>query len=114
MNRFLCLLALVSTTLANDKPAKTDQPALAGGYSPAEIDSEVSKVAEFAIKTQAQASGRPLRFVKILKAERQIVAGLNFRLVIEVSDGSKRLKARAVVWKKLDGSMDLTSWDSPP
>jgi hypothetical protein len=101
-------LALVSTSLAS--AAKT--PALCGGYSPAIIDSEVSKAAEFAVKTRAQATGRPLRLVKILKAECQVVAGLNYRLAIEVADGSKHLKARAVVWKKLNGSLALTSWDA--
>jgi len=113
MNRFLLIylaMSLVSSVFATDNPAKQDQPALAGGYSPAEIDSEVRKVAEFAVKTQAGTSGRPLRLVKILKAERQVVAGLNYRLEIEVADGSKNRKALAVVWKKLDGSLALTSW----
>lgn len=104
-------LALVSSVFATDNLAKTNQPTLAGGYSSAEIDSEVSKVVEFAVKTQSQATGRPLQLVKILKVERQVVAGLNYRLEIEVVDGSKHLKARAVVWKKLDGSLALTSWD---
>ncbi|MEI6279435.1 MAG: cystatin domain-containing protein [Verrucomicrobiae bacterium] len=114
MNRFflpLLALVLVSSTFASDKTAKTNQPALAGGYSPAEIDSEARKVAEFAVKAQAKASGSPLRLVKILKAERQVVAGLNYRLEIEVTDGSNHLKAHAVVWRKLDGSLALTSWE---
>ena len=115
MNRILCLpilcLALGSTALATNNPTKTDQPALAGGYSPAEISPDVHKVAEFAVKTQAEAAGRPLKLIKTLKAERQVVAGLNYRLEIEVADGNRHLKARAVVWKKLDGSLALTSWD---
>ncbi len=68
-------------------------------------------MAEFAVKTQAKATGRPLQLVKILKVERQVVAGLNYRLEIEVADGSKHIKTRAVVLKKLDGSLALTSWD---
>ena len=72
----------------------------------------MSKVAEFAVKTQAEATGRPIQLVKILKAERQVVAGLNFRLGIEGADGSKHINARAVVWKKLDGTLVLTSWDA--
>jgi len=114
MNRFLLIflaMSLVSNVFATDNPTKPDQPALAGGYSPAEINSEVRKIAEFAVKTQGKATERPLRLVKILKAERQVVAGLNYRLEIEVADGSKHLKARAVVWKKLDGSLALTSWE---
>jgi len=114
MNRFLLpLLALVlgSPAFASDKTAKINQPALAGGYSSTEIDSEVRKVAEFAVKAQAQATGNPLQLVKILKAESQVVAGLNYRLEIEVTDGSKHLKAHAVVLRKLDGSLALTSWE---
>jgi len=40
-----------------------------------------------------------------------VVAGLNYRLEIEVADGSKNLKASAVVWKKLDGLLALSSWE---
>ena len=105
------VLALVSPAFANDKPAKINQPALAGGYSSTEIDPEVRKVAEFAVKAQAKAAGKPLQLVKILKVESQVVAGLNYRLEIEVSDGTKHLKAHAVVWRKLDGSLALTSWE---
>ena len=115
LNRFILpifALILISPALAADTPSKTDQPALAGGYSSAEIDPEVRTVAEFAVKTQAEATGRPIQLVKILKAERQVVAGLNFRLGIEGADGSKHINARAVVWKKLDGTLVLTSWDA--
>lgn len=90
---------------------KADPSSLAGGYSQVEIDPEVQKVAEFAVKTQAKASEKPLQHIKILKVEQQVVAGLNFRLEIVVADGNKHLKARAVVWKKLDGSLALTSWE---
>jgi len=114
MNRFLLhvlALTLVSTALATDNTAKANHPPIAGGYSPAEINSEVGKVAEFAVKAQAKATGKPLQLVKILKADRQVVAGLNYRLEIEVADGSRHIKARVVVWKKLDGSLALTSWE---
>ena len=89
MNRFLLpvlAMFLVSAAFASDKSAKTNQPALAGGYSIAEIDPEVQKAADFAVKAQAKATGKPLQLVKILKVERQVVAGLNYRLEIEVAD----------------------------
>jgi cystatin-C len=115
MNRILCLtvfaLAVVTIAVANENTAKPAQSSLPGGYSPAEINPEVQKAAEFAVKAQAKATGKPLQLVKILKVEQQVVAGLNYRLEIEVADGSKRLKARAVVWRKLDGSLALTSWE---
>jgi len=107
----IAILAALAGVRVAGELVKPDQPVLSGGYSPAEIDSEVGNVAEFAVKTQAQAIGRPLRLVKILKADRQVVAGVNYRLEIEVADGSKQLKAHAVVWKKLDGSLALTAWE---
>ena len=114
LNRFLLpifALILVSSAFSADNSTKPNQPTLAGGYSSAEIDPEVRTVAEFAVKTQGKSTGRPLQLIKILKAERQVVAGLNYRLEIEVAAGSKHLKARAVVWKKLDGSLMLTTWE---
>lgn len=71
-------------------------------------------MAEFAVKTHAKATGQSLQLVKILKVEHQVVAGLNYRLVIEVADASNRFKARIVVWKKLDGSLALSSWEVIP
>ena len=87
MNRILLpvlAMVLVSSAFASDKSAKIDQPTLAGGYSQAEIDPEVQKVAKFAVKAQAKATGNPLRLVKILKVEHQVVAGLNYRLEMNV------------------------------
>ena len=94
MNRFFLVflvMSLASSIFATNTPTKPDQPTLCGGYSPAAIDPEVRKVAEFAVKAQAKASEKPLQLVKILKVERQVVAGLNYRLEIEVADGSKRM-----------------------
>ncbi len=112
MNRLVCfsLLALVFPAFGADKPTSPENPSLAGGYSPAKIDAEARTVAAFAVKAQAEASGKSLKLVEVVKAERQVVAGLNFRLEVEVAEGAKPLQARAVVWKKLDGSLSLTSW----
>ncbi len=109
----LLVLTAVLTACAADCLEKPDQRALAGGYSSVEIDPDVRKVADFAVRARSENAGKPLRLVKILKAERQVVAGLNFRLAIEIADGDKSFVAHAVVWKKLDGSMVLTSWNIP-
>jgi hypothetical protein len=37
--------------------------------------------------------------------QQQVVAGLNYRLDLTLSDGSR---VRATVWKKLDGTFALT------
>ncbi len=51
-----------------------------------------------------------LTFQAVEKVERQVVAGLNYRFTLKVSDGGKIRRADAVVWRKLDGTHQLTSW----
>lgn len=73
---------------------------IAGGYAMVDVnDQEVQAAAEFA----AQALGGLLG--KVTKAEQQVVAGMNYKLSIELQDGSKR---NVVVYKDLEGNMSLT------
>ena len=82
------------------------QPPLAGGFSQATTtDAEVLKAAQFAVK----AHDPKLTLKSVNAAEQQIVAGINYKLRLTTSDGRK---ADAVVWRKLDGSHELTSWQS--
>jgi hypothetical protein len=80
------------------------QPPLAGGFSQAaNTDAEVLKAAQFAVK----AHDAKLTLQSVNAAEQQVVAGINYKLKLTTSDGRK---ADAVVWRKLDGSHELTSW----
>ena len=82
------------------------QPPLAGGFSQAAItDAEVLKAAHFAVK----AHDAKLTLQSVNAAEQQVVAGINYKLRLTTSDGRK---AATVVWRKLDGSHELTSWQS--
>lgn len=105
---FLCLLLALSTGGCADAPA--GHPPLCGGYSPAAPGPEVKAAAAFAVGAEAKASGRALKLVEVVKAEQQVVAGVNYRLDLEVREGKNLLNAQAVVWSKLDGSRELTSW----
>ena len=78
-----------------------------GGFSPAVANDEGALAAA---KFAANAHDAKLAFVSIEKAERQVVAGLNYKLTIKVTDGGKARRADAVVWRKLDGTHALTSW----
>lgn len=42
---------------------------------------------------------------RVLAAERQVVAGLNYRLLLKLRDGSRW---RVTVWQKLDHSLQVT------
>ena len=99
-------LLLTLLTLAIVPISHGQQPPLVGGFSQtATTDAEVLKAAQFAVK----AHDVKLTLQSVNAAEQQVVAGINYKLRLTTSDGRK---ADAVVWRKLDGSHKLTSWQS--
>ena len=97
----LAALALPSpTTAAPDQP-EPPRPMITGGWSliptPA-TDPEVRAAARAALtKLPHHAHLR-----RIESAERQVVAGMNYRLVLRLTNGQRW---SATVWRKLDGAM---------
>lgn len=97
------------------------QPAQAGGYAKTSVtDKEVVAAAAFAIKAQQKAlqeKKQPdlprLELLKILHAEQQVVAGLNYRLKLKVTlDGEEKLAETVVWWQawRKPFPHQLTSW----
>ncbi|MCC6926580.1 cystatin domain-containing protein [Novosphingobium sp.] len=76
-----------------------------GGWSevpgPA-LASEVGPAARYAVAHLPKPHGK---LKTIVGAERQVVAGMNYRMLLVLSDGKRW---RVQVWKKLDGTMQLT------
>jgi len=88
---------------------------LVGGYSSADATSDdVKAAAEFAVREQAGHESEPLALVTVSKAEKQVVAGLNYRLALTVTKGKKSLEAKVVVYHALDSHYQLTSWEWLP
>lgn len=94
---------------------------LVGGYAKASVsDKEVVEAANFAVKAQQAAmqnakDGKPakLELVKILDAEQQVVAGMNYRMKLKVKVDGKERQAEAVVWWQAWRKPDpyqLTTW----
>ena len=82
-----------------------------GGFSGAPAaDPQVQAAAKFAVSRQ----DAMLKLISVEQAQRQIVAGLNFRLTLKVEDHGTNRLADAVVWRKLDGQHELTSWQWQP
>ena len=88
-----------------------------GGYAEASVkEKDVAAAAAFAVKAQEktlQKKDAPpvkLALVKILSAQTQVVAGLNFRLKLSVRMHDAPKEAEAVVYRKLSGEYELTSW----
>jgi len=83
-----------------------------GGFSNAEFDGETREVAAFAVGEISKKENAPLELKRIISAARQVVAGLNYRLELDLTKNNQPFRVRAAVWRKLEGSMELTSWNA--
>lgn len=100
----LCFLLVPACTQA--------EPPVPGGFSKAEFDGETRAAAAFAVGEISKKENAPLELKRIISAERQVVAGLNYWLELDLTKSNQPFRVRAVVWRKLDGSMELTSWNA--
>ena len=85
-----------------------------GSYNLTTVDEESRLAASFAVREQGRRESRPLKLLAITRAEKQVVAGLNFRLTLTVQSGGRNREARAVVFRSLDRYQELVSWDWLP
>lgn len=92
----------------------------AGAYSKAETDdSEVAAAANFAMKAREKALRKTdkdanVSLVEILSASKQVVAGINYKMLLKVNINYKDQIIEAVVWKKLSDEYELTAWKDKP
>ena len=110
-----CLfIGLLVLSLANS--AAIAKP---GGNAVASVtNKDVVAAAEFAITAQEEVmkdkdESTAITLVKILGAEKQVVAGMNYRLDLEVTVNGETKAAEAVVWLQSWRNPDpyrLTSW----
>jgi hypothetical protein len=91
--------------------AQAQEPPLAGGYSERSTrDRGVAAAAAFAVRERGRRTGRRVTLVSILRAETQVVAGLNYRLLLSVREGRLRLTVFADVHENLRRRLSLKSW----
>jgi hypothetical protein len=82
---------------------------VAGGWSNVSVrDSNVVSAARFAVTEYSRQERVTLK--KIVRARRQVVAGMNYEVTLLVRRGKKVRRVVAVVWRKVDGGYELTSW----
>ena len=80
----------------------TPSPVIVGGFHELRAtDPELAAVARFVVP---RLPVRGARLARIIGGEKQVVAGTNYRIMLQLSDGSRW---RAEVWKKLDGTMEM-------
>ncbi len=88
------LLVLAVTMLTIDSTTSAviskRQIGFTGGFSPAKVDdATVKEMANFATTAVASNSNSgPVKLLKIVKAETQVVAGTNYKLNLELSSGA--------------------------
>lgn len=91
-----------------------------GAYTKAETDdSEVAAAANFATKAREillrkSDKDATVALLEIIKASKQVVAGVNYKMQLKVSVNYKEQLVEVVVWKKLSDDYELTSWNHMP
>lgn len=106
-------IALIIGVYAGATRVAAQDGQITGGYGDAAVDSkETKKIARFAVKAWAKRTHKPLKLVKIVKAETQVVRGLNHRICMDVREGSKKAKrVTVVVWEDINNRpLQLTNW----
>lgn len=88
---------------AAQQAAPVPAPVLVGGYAP--ISPRAPQLRP--VLAAALPSLTPARHARVLivRAEQQVVAGMNYRLLVKLRDGSRW---RVVVWQRLDGGYEVT------
>ena len=87
-----------------------------GGYTKAETDdTEVAAAANFAMKARESALRKDdkdasVSLVAIVEAAKQVVAGINYKMLLKVNINDKDQLVEVVVWKKLSDDYELCSW----
>lgn len=97
-------------TSTPDEPVKNEDQTVAGGYSKAAVDdAKVTAAAEFAV-TEESKKGTKISLKSISSAETQVVAGMNYKLVIVVDEGGTEKTVEATIYEDLQQIMSVTSW----
>ncbi len=110
---FFALLPVASGLLVGAVCPSQAAEQIVGGYSETSVtNAEVVAAAQFAIKAQAATPEQKIviTLVELLSVRQQVVAGMNYRLRLKVKVDGTVKEAEAVVWRKLSGEHELTSW----
>jgi hypothetical protein len=105
------VLSAALVFLITGAAAAQDVP-VAGGYGERPTsDPGVAAAAAFAVRERGRRTGRRVTLVGIRRAETQVVAGLNYRLLLAVREGRESRDVTAVVYQDLRRRLSLTSWE---
>lgn len=116
MAKYLVLLLPLSFLLISLCLASASASTFVGGWTPIKnlTDPHLKELGGFAVAEHDKRGNDRLEFVKVVAGDQQVVAGMNYRLVLQVKDGKgKVVKYQAVVWERAgnSGTRQLTSFN---
>jgi hypothetical protein len=107
----LAVLVFVIMWAAAPASAAQDVP-VAGGYRERPTsDRGVAAAAAFAVRERGRRTGRRVTLLEVRRAETQVVAGRNYRLLLSVKEGGERRDVNAVVYQNLQQRLTLEGWE---
>lgn len=85
---------------------------IVGGYAEIAVTSKEAKsFAAYALRARSKHEHKKFTLVKIVKAEKQLVAGENYRVCMDVRQGrQKASRVTAVVYENLKNKRKLSHW----
>jgi hypothetical protein len=110
MRKSLLMLALVFACAATC--AAQERAPVVGGYNEAAVnDPGVVRAARFAVREEGLRVGRAVSLLAVRRAEKQVVAGLNYRLLLSVRYGGDTREVSTLVYQSLRGAYSLKGWE---
>ena len=100
------LFAAIACSLVTQGNAQT-RPLLGGFKDIPKTDAAAKKAALFAVSAEAKRSEKAIEFISVVKAERQAVAGSNYRMCLKVSTEGAEGQDDAEVFVKVVVNLDL-------
>ncbi|CAA3028511.1 cysteine proteinase inhibitor 1-like [Olea europaea var. sylvestris] len=101
---FLIILPILVASISIEVSAAQSggRGPIVGGYKPIDNpnDPTVIEIAKFAVDEHNKEAKSNLEFQKVVKGESQVVAGINYKLVISAVDGAAVQNYLAVIYEK--------------
>jgi hypothetical protein len=112
MKRVIIILSALVLLTGIEAVSSAQQGPVVGSYQERpKDDPEVVAAARFAVGEEGRREGAPVSLVAINRAERQVVAGFNYRLRLSVKSKGEIRDVSAVVYQNLKSEYSLSSWE---
>lgn len=112
MKRAIIILSAFVLLSGSGTVSSAQQVPVVGDYQErSKADPEVVSAARFAVREEGRREGAPISLVAIKRAERQVVAGFNYRLQLSVKVKGEIREVSAVIYQNLGREYSLSDWE---